>query len=64
MFLKGSGNELFRSFNEMDAIRFEGETLLNLEGIDNQSPVITEILANCDECAIADFPVAMSHEIR
>jgi hypothetical protein len=47
-----------------DAIRFEGETLRNLEDSHNQSPIVTEILANCDECAIANCPVVMSHDVR
>jgi hypothetical protein len=44
----------YRPMSLDDAKRFEAETLRNLNDSDNQSPIITEILANCDECMKTD----------
>ena len=47
-----------------DAVRFENETVRALGDCDNESSVVTEVATNCDECAIHNCPVVMSHEVR
>ncbi len=54
----------YRPMSLDDAFTFENETMRNLDNSHNESPVITEILANCDECAMPNCPVVMSHEVH